>query len=358
MNSEFVLTQNTDSWPGVGREVYVTASLLRPYIKYAARLGVDYQGILSEHGVTLDALNQSGARIPVLLKRTILKQLIDLSGDPLFGLGASRYTSPDSYSINGFISMNCANLRECLIRTLPLHRILSDNRVMHLREGHDRATVYWQLDSNIDYVRRNNTEALVGTWVEYSRSVLGLNEEPLYISFSHEPAGGKDYLSSYQDILKCDVRFEQDFNGVVYQKKSLEEKIPDADSRLLEILTRHAKGLLQEISDTAPFTLQVKEIMRTLLRLSTPSRDKVADHFGIASRTLQRKLLEEGISFSETLNEVRMEMTVYLMRDQSLSIEDIAEQLGFKESRSFHRSFKRWTGKTVGAYRRELLATN
>lgn len=47
-------------------------------------------------------------------------------------------------------------------------------------------------------------------------------------------------------------------------------------------------------------------------------------------------------------------MAMQYMRGKQLSTEEIAFLVGYSEESSFARSFKRWTGQTVGEYRRQL----
>jgi len=42
-----------------------------------------------------------------------------------------------------------------------------------------------------------------------------------------------------------------------------------------------------------------------------------------------------------------------LLRDPSLSIEEVAERLGYASERSFRRAFERWEGVTPAGFRRK-----
>jgi AraC-like DNA-binding protein len=66
---------------------------------------------------------------------------------------------------------------------------------------------------------------------------------------------------------------------------------------------------------------------------------------------LQRKLGEEGTQYKDVLNELRLELALYFLKNTELSLESIAYELGYGEARSFYRSFKQWTGRTAGSYR-------
>jgi AraC-like DNA-binding protein len=69
---------------------------------------------------------------------------------------------------------------------------------------------------------------------------------------------------------------------------------------------------------------------------------------------LQRKLGEEGTRYQDVLNELRLELALYFLKNTALSLESIAFELGYAEARSFYRSFKTWTGHTAGSYRSVL----
>lgn len=70
------------------------------------------------------------------------------------------------------------------------------------------------------------------------------------------------------------------------------------------------------------------------------------------SKLLNRKL---GQSFSEILNNVRIEKAKALLVDPSLRIGDIAETVGFLDMAHFSRVFKRQTGISANEYRNTIL---
>ena len=73
-------------------------------------------------------------------------------------------------------------------------------------------------------------------------------------------------------------------------------------------------------------------------------------------RTLQRHLQQAGTSYQEILDQLRRELAEHYLIRSELAVQDIAHYLGFTESRSFHRSFKHWTGMTPGEYRERHTA--
>ena len=73
-------------------------------------------------------------------------------------------------------------------------------------------------------------------------------------------------------------------------------------------------------------------------------------------RTLQRRLRESGLSFSQLVDETRQQLVLHYLRDPALELAEIAFLVGFSEAGSLARAFRRWTGTSPGEYRRHLCA--
>ena len=69
---------------------------------------------------------------------------------------------------------------------------------------------------------------------------------------------------------------------------------------------------------------------------------------------LQQKLAERDSSFKEVLNQVRESLALAYVEQARLSITEMSFMLGFAETSSFTRAFRRWTGKSPRDYRRDL----
>jgi AraC-like DNA-binding protein len=77
----------------------------------------------------------------------------------------------------------------------------------------------------------------------------------------------------------------------------------------------------------------------------------IASSVNLSRRSLQRKLRERGVSFSELLDSSRRELGLQYVRDPQYSLNEVAYLLGFAEPGNFSRAFKRWYGKSPSQYR-------
>jgi AraC-like DNA-binding protein len=78
---------------------------------------------------------------------------------------------------------------------------------------------------------------------------------------------------------------------------------------------------------------------------------EVARTLGMSERTLGRKLADEGLSFTDILQQLRRDLAVRYLDDRKLRVSKIAWLLGFKEVSAFTHACKRWTGKTPSEMR-------
>jgi AraC-like DNA-binding protein len=77
----------------------------------------------------------------------------------------------------------------------------------------------------------------------------------------------------------------------------------------------------------------------------------IAHTLGMSRRTLERKLSEEGLNFTEVIQQLRRDLAVRYLNERNLHVSKIAWLLGFREVSSFTHAFKRWTGKTPSQMR-------
>jgi AraC-like DNA-binding protein len=82
-----------------------------------------------------------------------------------------------------------------------------------------------------------------------------------------------------------------------------------------------------------------------------PTLDEVARALHVSSRTLKRKLTEHHTSFSRIVDAHLRGQALLLIDDPRLTIDEIADRLGYSDTANFARAFRRWTGSAPGAFR-------
>jgi AraC-like DNA-binding protein len=77
----------------------------------------------------------------------------------------------------------------------------------------------------------------------------------------------------------------------------------------------------------------------------------IARALDVSLRSLHRRLVDEGQSYTAIANEASANVAKRLLADEHLTIQEAASAMGFCDATSFHRAFKRWTGTTPTKFR-------
>ncbi len=331
---------NLSSWVG--------AVALR-YRLYS-RLGLDIAPALAAAGLQADQLNDNRQRLPGEAHERLLGYFCEHSGDPLFGLHSARFVQPGSWSVLGYIAMNCATLGEAMSRITPYEKLVGDMGTSRIEAAGGQVRLIWNCRHQTPLVRRHMVEHVLASWVLYARWIADLEGSPDEVWLEHDLPDGTR-VEDYETFFGCPVRFAQPCSALLVPLDYLALPLRQADATLLRTLEEHALALMAELDDDEPLPLRVKNALRQLLKDGLPRKERVAEKFGMTVRTLQRHLQQAGSSYQQTLDELRRELAEHYLLHSELPIQDIAQYLGFTESRSFHRSFKGWTGQTPGEYR-------
>jgi len=154
----------------------------------------------------------------------------------------------------------------------------------------------------------------------------------------------------YARYFRTIVFFDSDTCSVVFPCHLLDRQSPTANELLFEHLQEEAALCHQaqqvDVVDMLPAVMQRGLVLRRF------RAQDIADAFGIQERTLHRRLQSAGTSFRQELDRVRESMSAQLLEGTHLPVRDIATSLGYSDSSSFIRAFRRWTGNNPSHWRR------
>jgi AraC-like DNA-binding protein len=103
---------------------------------------------------------------------------------------------------------------------------------------------------------------------------------------------------------------------------------------------------LRDLNDSASFTDKVNACLLEAIPSGNVSAQEIASRLLVSTRTMQRKLGDEGTSFQTLLNMVREKLARHYLASSEMTGGQIAYLLGFDDPNSFSRAFHIWTGTT------------
>jgi AraC-like DNA-binding protein len=129
----------------------------------------------------------------------------------------------------------------------------------------------------------------------------------------------------------------------------LDEPLPGHDPALNDILAQYAEQMLARLPRLDNIAGRVEQEIAATLHAGRPSITAVARRLSLGERTLRRRLAEEGTSYQELVDQVRVSLLRIYSRDPKLTPAGLCERLGFESESAFRRASKRWSNRAPPA---------
>ncbi|MNF71657.1 HTH-type transcriptional regulator VirS [compost metagenome] len=100
---------------------------------------------------------------------------------------------------------------------------------------------------------------------------------------------------------------------------------------------------------------RIKRDLRRSPPDSWPETEGIASHLSMSPSTLRRRLADEGMTYQALRDAIRREMAVSWLGEVGLSFDEVSSRVGFADTSSFYKAFRKWTGVSPGAYRSLIL---
>ncbi|NHO87766.1 AraC family transcriptional regulator [Pseudoteredinibacter isoporae] len=317
-----------------------TASIawVNTVVQTACRLGVKEETLLKTAGLPLDAL--SWERWPIDYITRLWHAAEHCTKDPGFGLKTGAGVSPVNIDVLGIAMQSSATLRESFSLVQKYQRLISDGGRFQMLPG-ERETwvVYHPCQGQLAF-SPYQIEAVLAAVVGFNTWISGSKICPIRVQFSQSQLSS---YGDYQRVFNCPVEFEQAFSGLLISNDILDRPLPQADPVLAQIHEQYSSSRLTELENDS-IVLDLRQWIKSRVGETLPRRTEAARMLGISERTLARRLDAQGFTFKEMLDEVRRELALVAVRESRKPLAEIAQSLGFAESSTFYRAFRRWTG--------------
>jgi AraC-like DNA-binding protein len=270
---------------------------------------------------------------------------VKASGDPAIGLRVSRFVSPTTFHALGYALVASGSLREVFERIVRYHQMVSDALELELTLHGDRYCFHLKVPADSPAPAYEAIDAFAAIYVRTCRNRLGRDYAPLAVYLRRpEPADPKQWHT----VFRAPIFFAADEDRLEFAISDFDSHLDDANPQLAEpAALNRAPVQLQPLT----WERKVRSAIEAQLPEGEPSADRIAQALHLSLRNLQRHLADEGCRFDTLLNECRENLALLHLRDPQCSLSEISYLLGFEDTSSFSRAFKRWTGMTPGQFR-------
>lgn len=323
-------------------------------VQTMAEAGLRSEELLQGCGLTEAELADPDTRVSSLQFFQLIRNASRLYPGTDGGLRIGQRFHVSCYGMVGYALLCSTSLREVFDTTVRYYRLGSGMLDITWHEAGQ--TAFWKFPQRHELLLPDLDSENYAFLLEFTitalanvvRDAMGSWCDPIALKLS---CASQPHAQTLEEVLHCPVDYNQSANELHYPAEWLNRAPQLANPITAAQTSKACSQMLTEFRRQTGITRQVYNAL-----VARPGRfpdvEEVAASLSMTSRTLRRKLEGEGTSFSELLDGIRHALALDYLNGSLMSLEDIAVALGFSESATFRRAFRRWTGKSPSSFRR------
>ncbi|WP_028468616.1 AraC family transcriptional regulator [Neptunomonas japonica] len=315
-------------------------------ISGALQAGFSKQKLLTQASIPLELVNKPRARITEIQLANLIRSVWLETGDEFMGLTET----PCRLGVFELMA-------ESVLQSKTLGGMLQQSARFYSRVQNDIEFIIEQQGDIVDFsitLRHPEydpnhlfQEFLLLMWQRFSCWLVNKQVTFLGTRFNYqEPFHNNEYAPMFSGQLL----FEQPTSGFTLHSKLLNLPIVRDQNELATFLKQSPLEILRRVGQDSSLHSQVRRLLLKQGLEQLPTLEKIAELLHMTARTLRRKLKDEGVSYQQIKDRLRCDTAIRLLTEESLSIADISQLIGFTEQAAFCRAFKNWTGVAPSVY--------
>ncbi len=304
------------------------------------------QSLLLKNHISPKLLNFPDARIPDVNFANLLRDLMFETKDEMLGLGIEPQPL-GSWATMSQLCIGAGTLGEALKRMARFYRFMSWGVTTQCCTD-EKQTSFIMNPNNSTQFSVYVFESFLFYVYRFSNWLIDRQISLISVDFSFPPSA---HRNEYQRLFFTNqITFNKNHSSLNFSNKYLNEPIRQDEQSLKKFLAHSNLTLITQSFPQSNWQTKVQKILAKYIQYNPCIKD-VSDILGIHPHTLRSYLRKEGIQFKDIKEYLRLEIAIHMLLYQKISIESIAEKLGYSETGAFTRAFKKWTGSPPLNYR-------
>lgn len=311
--------------------------------------GYDAAGIFAAAGIDHVPSNDPLERLTTAQVAALFHEAVKLTGNPAIGLTVARFMHPSTLHALGYSLLASSTLRDCCERLVNYFRLASEQGDIRISEEDDRFCI--SIHALAEGVAFETIDAWHAFLVRLFRLLYKPDFAPTAVSLARPCPPG--YEAQYEKSFHAPVTFDALYCEICLDRAAVDDPLMGGNREIAHQNDRIIEDYMAAM-DKADIIARVKQIIIQTLSSGNCNKQRVANEMAMSPSALQQKLAQRNSSFQDLLNQVRRSLALAYMEQARVSITEMSFMLGFADTSSFTRAFRRWTGNSPRDYRRDL----
>lgn len=309
------------------------------------KLDLPINDILQQAGLPSNLFQQEHIRLTLKQWFALWSAFATQLDDPTFGLHVSRLVQGEPFDPLWITALSANSFYGALEKVARYKRIFSAEEIKLKRQADLwLVEIIWLIDQPPPPIL---IDAVFAHTLELGQRGTGRKIYPQKVSYQRQ----ESQRAVYEAFFQCPIEFNAAKNQIIFTDEQIRLPFKSANPELLALIEPQLEAALAPLISPQRFVDQVAELLQKRIAGSSPNIHDIAQELHISSRTLQRRLAEEGVQFQHLLEQVRHKLAKNYLQSSELELTEIAFLLGYQEPASFHRAFLQWEGQPPGQWR-------
>jgi AraC-like DNA-binding protein len=337
-----------NSEPNLASIPMAQGGLSRLAIARLKSAGAPVAPLLKRVGLTPELIANPEGQLSVQSQIRLLNEAAIALNDDCLGFTLARDFDLREIGLLYYVMASSGTLGDALKRLARYSKVTNEALVFGYREG-NRLIISLSYSGVSRHSDRHQIEFCMFAVLRICRVLTGHNLVPQQFSISHYRSEGTSEMTRF---VGTKVEFGADTDEFALNIEAGELPLTHPDPYLNKLLLKDCEAALADRKGVvSEVRTRVENAISPLLPHGRVLVEDVARSLGMSERTLARKLSDEGLNFTEILQQLRRDLAVRYLDDRNLHVSKIAWLLGFHEVSAFTHACKRWTGKTPSQMR-------
>ncbi len=323
---------------------------LRTLVDTLALDGKPAKQAMALAGLTDADLDIQGPWIDEAVFDRFMCAAMQVTQDPGYGFTASTSLAQTRYGPHALLIVHAPSLRQAFedIRQFAV-LVVEEPEIDLVTTGGESCLVTRPMGVSADGLRFR-LEWLMSLCVQLSRRAGSQESDLIEVTFPYPEPTEPAHLAQYRAVFGPRVRFNAAQGTLRFPTALLDAPLPGHDRVVYDTLRLQVETLMATRYQRLDLVQALRQaIFRSLPRV--PDAAELAALIGLSERSMRRQLAKRELSVPDVVQRCQRELSERLLREQLLSIKQIADETGFSSPSCFHRAFRRWHGVTPSEWR-------
>jgi AraC-like DNA-binding protein len=314
-------------------------------------LGVRASAVLRRAGLPQGFIDQPRVLLNTEELFALWRAIGEVSANPAIGLLLGTETKTERFHPIGLAALSTENFGSAIDQMARYKQLTCPEEILQERDDEEWSIQFrWLLADEIEPPVLN--ECCFAWVLSIARHGTGMRLSPLRVEFVQPRA----QVKTMERHFACPVVCGAARNAIVFRAADAQRPFVTRNAELLGMLAPQFEEELRQENGDENFIERVRVAIQQRLAGRRPNIEDIADALHISSRTLQRRLQDEGASFQRVLEEARHQLARHYLNNSVLELNEAAYLLGYEDSSSFVRAFRTWEGIPPARWREEQRA--